>query len=83
MVPYIRKSFAKHYRDGLYYIDEIPVGEIDYEIENMLINARHYSIEDPEYKAYSSKKTYDYAITLTVKELNQAVEGMYHNLNTL
>lgn len=80
MVPYIRKSFAKHYRDGLKYLCEI--SEIDYEIENMLNNAKDYSIEDSEYIQYSNK-AYKYALDMTVKECDQAVEGMYHNLNTL
>ena len=80
MVPYVRKSFAKHYKDGLKYIEEKE--EIDYEIENMLNNAKEYSIQDSEYEAYS-KKAYKYALAKTGKELAQAVEGMYHNLNTL
>lgn len=80
MVPYVRKSFAKHYRDGLTYIEGYE--DIDYEIENMLANAKHYSIQDSEYEAYSPK-AFNYAMDMTIKELNQAVEGMYHNLNTL
>ena len=80
MVPYVRKSFAKHYRDGLTYIEGYT--DIDYEIKNMLINAKDYSIQDSEYKAYSPK-AFNYAMDMTIKELNQAVEGMYHNLNTL
>ena len=80
MVPYIRKSFAKHYRDGLKYLCEI--SEIDYEIENMLNNAKDYSIEDSEYIQYSNK-AYKYALDMTVKECDQAAEGMFHNLNTL
>ena len=80
MVPYVRKSFAKHYRDGLTYIEGYT--DIDYEIENMLISAKDYSIQDSEYEAYSPK-AFKYAMDMTIKELNQAVEGMYHNLNTL
>ena len=80
MVPYVRKSFAKHYRDGLTYIEGYT--DIDYEIENMLISAKDYSIQDSEYEAYSPK-AFNYAMDMTIKELNQAVEGMYHNLNTL
>ena len=30
-----------------------------------------------------SKKGYEYAIRMTEREVHQAVEGMYHNLNTL
>jgi len=80
MVPYVRKSFAKHYKDGLKYIAKRT--EIDYEIELMLKNAKDYSIEDEEYKAYSPD-TWQYAIDMTRKECHQSVEAMYHNLNTL
>lgn len=71
MVPYVRKSFAKHYRDGLNYIEGIKTEDYDGE----------KSIDDDWYM--SNKKVYDYALNLTKKELSQAVEGMYHNLNTL
>ena len=37
------------------------------------------SIEDPLYKEYP--KAYEYAMEMTTKEVYQAVEGMYHNLN--
>lgn len=77
MVPYIRKSFAKHYKDGLEYICEI--SKIDCEIENMLDNAKDYSIEDSKYIQYNDK-AYKYALNMTIKECDQAVEGMYHNL---
>ena len=80
MVPYVRKSFAKHYKDGLRYLDD--KSEIDYSIEFMLNNAKEYSIEDSEYKSYSPK-AYNYAIDMTIKEIHQAVEALYHNLNTL
>ena len=82
MVPYVRKSFAKHYKDGWEWIECKPLSEMDYEIENMIENAADYSIENKEWKAYN-KKAYDYAIAMILKETYQAVEGMYHNLNTL
>ena len=83
MVPYVRKSFAKHYKDGLKYLADIPdLEDIDYEIAFMLKNATDYSINDLEWKAYSNK-AYQYALDMINKEIHQAVEGMYHNLNTL
>lgn len=82
MVPYVRKSFAKHYKDGWTWIEDRPLGEIDYEIDNMLKNATDYSIDDSEWDAYNHR-AYEYAIVMTSKECQQAVEGMYHNLNTL
>lgn len=80
MVPYVRKSFAKHYKDGLKYVDVFHANEIDYEIEFMLNNAKEYSIEDKEYEYYSPK-AYKYALDMTEKECKQAVEALYHNLN--
>ncbi len=75
MVPYVRKSFRKHYIDGLKYIDEID----DTNLFNHI--PEDAGIEDGEYKLY--EKAYKYAMDMTEKEVYQAVEGMYHNLNTL
>ena len=82
MVPYVRMSFAKHYYNGLVWLQGFKDNEIDYEIDNMLANAQDWSIEDNEWKAYN-EPVYNYAKAMTKKELWQAVEGMYHNLNTL
>lgn len=82
MVPYVRKSFAKHYKKGLQYISDINIEQIDYEINYMLNIAHEYSIEDEEWEAYSPK-AYQYALDMTRQEIYQAVEGLYHNLNTL
>ena len=82
MVPYVRKSFAKHYKDGLKYINNIDETDIDYEIAFMIKNAKDYSIDDSEWEAYSWQAC-KYAMDLTIRECHQAVEGMYHNLNTL
>lgn len=38
-------------------------------------------ISDPAFKKFS--KAFEYAMEKTKEELEQAVEGMYHNLNTL
>ena len=82
MVPYVRKSFAKHYKDGLRYIAGIDANDIDYQIDFMLNNIVDYSIADDEWEAYNHN-AYQYAMDMTVTETQQAVEGMYHNLNTL
>ena len=82
MIPYVRKSFVKHYKDGWEFLEEKPWVQADYEIANMAENAADYSIEDPEWKAYNHR-VYDYAINKTKAEIHQAAEGLYHNLNTL
>lgn len=74
-VPYVRKSFRKHYIDGLKYIENINDEEV---FNHIPIDA---GIEDEEYKIYS--RVYKYAMDMTIKETQQAVEGLYHNLCTL
>ena len=74
MVPYVRKSFYKHFKDGLDYIEDDITYWNQYTMSNL-------SIEDDIFK--QRKKAYEYAIDMTHKEIYQAVEGMYHNLNTL
>lgn len=82
MVPYVRKSFRKHFKDGIFYIENLSQ---DKEISDRVIdtwgNATDMSIESPSYK--TSQKAYKYAMDMTERELKQAVEGMFHNLNTL
>ena len=74
MVPYVRKSFNKHFKDGIKYISGNTAE--GFEIYNK------ESIDSKSYKLYSDK-VYNYALDMTKKELNQAVEGLFHNLNTL
>ena len=70
MVPYVRKSFKKHFNDGMKFVaktdvtitDDLPIDDVAYTI---------------------NQDAYDYAMAMTEKELMQAVQGMYHNLNTL
>ncbi len=76
MVPYVRKSFVKHYQDGMKYICDANA-ELDISKDWSKI-----SIESDFYKN-TYPKAYQYALDMTIKETQQAVEGMYHNLNTL
>ena len=75
MVPYVRKSFRKHWNDGLKYLGFWPGHENQTEFEDKPIN------EYCDYDDY--KEIYEYALDMTEKEIHQAVEGLYHNLNTL
>nr|DAN14817.1 MAG TPA: anaerobic ribonucleoside triphosphate reductase [Caudoviricetes sp.] len=77
MIPYVRKSFYKHYKDGLKYINESlnPLYREFTEKMNDTTPINEYTDVAP--------KAYQYAMDMTTKELQQAVEGMYHNLNTL
>ena len=45
------------------------------------MKVENISINDSKYQNY--QKAWKYALDMTNKEIHQAVEGMYHNLNTL
>ena len=72
MVPYVRISFYKHFKEGMKSIEGMELSE-DYE--------ETLPIDSDKYTKY--ERVYKYAMEQTVKETYQAVEGMYHNLNTL
>ena len=75
MVPYVRKSFYKHYLDGLKYIEEKDLSDL------ISLKAEDFSIEDTS--TYMYERARKYALDKTIKECEQAAEGMFHNLNTL
>lgn len=77
MVPYVRKSFKKHLKDGFEYIEQG-----DDMILSLLNTDEEIGFNYPGLKENYSK-VYQYAIDMTEKEVYQSVEGMYHNLNTL
>ena len=83
MVPYVRKSFYKHYRDGLKYISHLSEDEIDQEMGVTHGKTKPEEISIGDESTYIYYEPYNYALKMTEKEINQAVEGMYHNLNTL
>lgn len=73
MVPYVRKSFGKHFKDGLLYCED--------KLYDTAWNYTEHSIDEEIYN--TCPKAYKYAMNMTTREVYQAVEGMYHNLNTL
>ena len=84
MVPYVRKSFIKHYINGLTYLEWDPLQYENHQLHNFhdfMLKNEDAGIDHEYFKEI--KNVYDYAIEMTIKETQQAVEGMYHNLNTL
>ena len=73
LVPYVRKTFFKHYK---FYIEEIEEMELDYSFYDAL------PIDESDYKAYN-EKAYKYALKMTEREVRQGAESLFHNLNTL
>ena len=83
MVPYVRKSFRKHFLTGLEYCEDFSkdaAKEFD-DVHGWKKNVRKISIDSDFLK--TQEKAYKYAMDMTLREIHQAVEGMYHNLNTL
>lgn len=74
MVPYVRKSFYKHYVEGCKYIEGYKEVKIDFDPDEL--------IDSPFYTDVN-EGAYQYAMDMTKKEVYQAAEGLYHNLNTL
>ena len=96
MVPYVRKSLFKHYMlEYLKETDEFMVLDIlnmdNEEIDQWCDDHKKeyldkFHLTDKDFFIESDKLNkvlYKKALFETKKELKQAVEGMYHNLNTL
>lgn len=84
MVPYVRKSFVKHIRDGLKFLENLSKYKIErfdkwlkYNMEDGLLH-----FDDTQF-ANDHPEVWNYAMEMTERETMQAVEAMYHNLNTL
>jgi len=81
MVPYVRKSFAKHFKDGM---EELP-----FKWWKLFKDTRNYQppkelpFDDATINLKRFRRVYRYAMKMTKKETHQAVEALYHNLNTL
>ena len=81
MVPYVRKSFYKHFLKGMKYLVHKEIGHKQIDKYMKKLN-NELPIDDEVYKMPFSY-VYNYAMEMTEQEIHQAVEGLYHNLNTL
>ena len=88
MVPYVRKSFYKHFLDGVKYCQDGKMVGLTGVLEEFdLTDVKEkwikgdYSIETNHFER--NQVAYKYALEMTEREVYQAVEAMYHNLNTL
>ena len=88
MVPYVRKSFYKHFLDGVKYCQKGQmIGLMGVYEDFDLFGAKETwiktqaSINDNVFTR--NEIAYKYAMDMTIKEVHQAAEGLFHNLNTL
>ena len=83
MVPYVRKSFTKHLKTGMKYCEnksDYKLKRFDKWIEKSKDGTVHF--DDIAFKDVHPE-AWEFAMDMTEKEVHQAVEGLYHNLNTL
>ena len=98
MVPYVRKSFWKHFKTGIKYfytpedysyvsinvLGDLNLGKVPIEAYgNPTVGRDEGTAASMLILNSNYKKAYDYAMDMTKKELSQAAEGLYHNLNSL
>ena len=80
LAPFVRKSFIKHFADGMKYI----AGADDETIESYKKEAESVSIGDYQKSDYQGyENVYKYAMDMLEREGKQSFEALYHNLNTL
>lgn len=73
LAPYVKMSFAKHFKDGLKWIEGMSDEEIN--VFPNSIGVEEYVEEYP--------KVHLYATEMLEKEGKQSTEAFYHNLNSL
>jgi ribonucleoside-triphosphate reductase len=77
LAPFVHKSFLKHFKDGLKYVDNVQPKEI-----SIIMNMSDLGI-DNKYIQENYPESYKYAMDMLEKEGSQSAQGLYHNLNTL
>lgn len=92
MVPYIRKTFVKKFKDGLKFKfgwDDLKADT--YILKLIELNGNQVTIAKDMWKhpgwnpiiRHKVNSVYKFALEQTNKETHQGVEGLFHNLNTL
>ena len=82
MVPYVKKSFRKHIRAWYTDVLDLPEDDADVWVSELETKYGELNFSNDKFKE-DLPDIYRYAYKQTVSETYQAVEGMYHNLNTL
>ena len=79
LAPFVKRSFYKHWQDGIKYIGQVYIpDDVD-----VFQGAPDMSIEDYPKDSTNERHIYRYAMDMLNKEMKQSAEALYHNLNTL
>jgi len=82
MVPYVKKSFRKHIKGWFKNVEGMSKEAAEDETKTLESKYGELKFDNEKFKN-DYPKIYRYAYKMTEDETYQAVEGMYHNLNTL
>lgn len=84
LAPYVRRSFLKHFKIGVKYVDQDKYNTWE-KFENRYKDELNTASIDAYWNIFEnySKSAYKYARDMLEKEGNQATQALYHNLNTL
>ena len=77
LVPYIKKSFKKHFRKGLKYVERVPQEEVGRVIEEGNIEYLNFKLKERYPLAY------EYSCDLTRESIKQAMQGLEYEINSL
>lgn len=78
LAPYVHMSFTRHLKDGMKYIEKMSDAKIAQDFDMY----GETNIIGGEVKEHFPG-AYQYALDMLEREGKQAVEGLYHNLNSL
>lgn len=82
MVPYVKKSFRKHVKGWYRFVEGLDKDVAETKTQELEDKFGELCFTNEEFKN-ALPNVYRYAYGQTETETYQAVEGMYHNLNTL
>lgn len=77
LVPYVKKSFQKHFIKGLKYVEQLSQESIASIIENNNIEYSNEKLKDDYPKAFQ------YSADLTDESVKQAMQGLEYEINSL
>lgn len=81
LAPFVKKSFLKHYADGLRYLKGLDDDPISSFIEHA--KRENAGLDDGHFRDENCEDVYRYAMDMLEREGRQAAQSLYHNLNTL
>lgn len=79
LAPYVRKSFYKHFADGLTYVSRLMPESVEAIMK--YVKEQNLSIDNPYFNRYVEAN--QYARDMLKREGQQSAQALFHNLNTL